>query len=161
MMHGQIANSLKKASLNFFVQKTNYLMNMRKNFKNKATLRTSKNTLLFNVRSSWKSFLSAYIEYLLPPFFVNCWFFPSQGTWLRLKKNYDYVLPHEPLINDIHCFSFLDLCWSNLWKRSNWFTYFIHQVTIFFFQVCSTLKLWCDVSCNCDKYTASTYQNNL
>jgi hypothetical protein len=31
--------------MNFFVQKTNYLMNMGKNFMNKATLRMSKKTL--------------------------------------------------------------------------------------------------------------------
>jgi hypothetical protein len=40
-MHDHIANSLKKASLSIFVQKTNYFMNMKKNFMNKAILRMS------------------------------------------------------------------------------------------------------------------------
>jgi hypothetical protein len=78
---------IEEGVMSFFVHKTNYLMNMKTNFKNKATLKMSKNTLWFCVLSSWKFFPNASIGYLLRFFWVNYWiFFPSQGTWLCFFK---------------------------------------------------------------------------
>ncbi len=97
--------------MNFFVQKTNYLMNVRKNFMNKATLRMSKKTLWFHVLSSWKAFPSALVGYLLHLFICQFWlFFHFKGLGYVFLRFCDFVWPHEPLINDIHCCRFLDLC---------------------------------------------------
>jgi hypothetical protein len=97
--------------IEFFCAKDKLLHEHEKNFRNNVILRTSKNTLWFHVHSGWKSSPSVYVGYLLPLFFINCcFFFHLKGLGYVLRNICDCVWPHEPLINDIHCCRFLDLC---------------------------------------------------
>jgi hypothetical protein len=120
---------VEECVIKFFCEKKNYLMNMRKNFKKKANLRTSKKTLWFHVHSCWKSFPNHI--FVTSIFHQPLIFFHLKGLGYVLKKNCDYVWPHEPLINDIHYCRFLDLCWSIFWWCSNWLTWFIKWPLLF------------------------------